>query len=128
MKLTEAKLKSLINEMLNENNRRAKLVFDMIVNSFGKYGFEVENQDEFDQAVSLAIGANLVNEVLALIDEELAKYPGWEYYGDMSDQGYAAVYGMGMLYTSIRKAFLDRVKTDVGSMMRKSYASSQKNK
>ena len=99
----------------------------MIVSSFGKYGAKVKNQDEFDQAVSLAIGANLVNEVLALIDKELQKYEGWEYYGDMSDQG-SAVYGMGLLYTTIRETFLDRVKTDVGSMMRKSYASSQKNK
>jgi len=128
MKLTESKLKSLINEMLNENKRHAKLIFDMLVNSFGSYGFEVENQDEFDQAVSLAIGANLVNEVLALIDKELSVYPEWEHYRGINDQGYGAVYGMGMLYTSIREAFLDRVKTDVGSMMRKSYASRQKNK
>lgn len=128
MKLTEAKLKNLINEMLNENKRHAKLIFDMLVNSFGRYGAKVENQDEFDQAVSLAIGANLVNEVLALIDNELEKYEGWEYYGDIPDQGWGMYYGMGRLYTTIRETFLDRVKTDVGSMMRKSYASSQKNK
>jgi hypothetical protein len=114
MKLTESKLKNLINEVLNENKQHAKKIFDLLSSAYDGYG-ERENDEFFNQAVSLAIATKLVNDVLALINEKLNQFPGWEYYRDY-DQGYSAVYRSGLKFSKMKKDFMDQVAKDVGSM------------
>jgi len=116
MKLTESKLKNLINEVLNENKQHAKKIFDLLSSAYDGYADERTNDEFFNQAVSLAIATKLVNDVLALINKELDRYPGWEYYENAYDQGYSAAYRWGLKFSKMKKDFMDQVAKDVGSM------------
>lgn len=64
MKLTEAKLKKLILEMLDEKRQTAEKIFSLIEQSMHS-----DDQSHYEQAVTLAVGAKVVNEVLEVYDE-----------------------------------------------------------
>ena len=125
MKLTESKLKNLINEVLSENKQHAKKIFDLLSSSYTGYAAERENDESFNQAVSLAIATNLVNEVLALINEKLSKNEGWEHYENYYDQGWSAFYREGLKLTKMKKDFMEQVAADMGSTAMQSYRSRQ---
>lgn len=127
MKLTENKLKRLINEVLNENMGNAKKIYDMLRDSYGSTrNFDVQNEGDFNQAVALAIGANLVNEVLSIINEELEKVHWWE-YDDYTSLGgdYGDTYFEGRTLTEMKKKFIEQVAADMGSTAMQSYRSRQ---
>ena len=68
MKLTESKLKKLILEMMNDKRHMAEKIFYLIEKSMGN-----DDQSFYNQAVTLAAGANLINEVLEIYDEYIRK-------------------------------------------------------
>lgn len=133
MKLTESKLKRLINEVLNENRGNAEKIFSMLQDSMGgEYGLHGQkDESQFNQAVSLAIGANLVNDVLSIINEKLS-HPSLEYWQYDWNQGTGPGSGPGMVYSQgnalveMKKKFMEQVVADMGSTAMQSYKSQQK--
>lgn len=133
MKLTESKLKRLINEVLNENRGNAEKIFSMLQDSMGgEYGLHGQkDESQFNQAVSLAIGANLVNDVLSIINEKLS-HPDLEYWqydwvpGNDLSSGPGMAYSIGNALVEMKKKFMEQVVADMGSTAMQSYKSQQK--
>lgn len=79
MKLTESKLKQLILETINENQKHVDKIFRML-----EQAWYTGDEAMYNQAVSLTVGANLVNEVLERVDR--AMYAR-EFYGGPTGGG-----------------------------------------
>lgn len=79
MKLTESKLKQLILETINENQNHVEKIFKMLDRAWWEH-----DEAMYNQAVSLTVGANLVNEVLERVDRAMYQF---EFYGGPNGGG-----------------------------------------
>ena len=68
MKLTESKLKKLILDMMDEKRKMAEKIFSLIEQSMHS-----DDKSHYNQAVTLAAGASLINEVLEIYDEYIKR-------------------------------------------------------
>lgn len=111
MKLTETKLKKLILEMMNEKKQMAEKIFYLIEKSMGN-----DDQSFYNQAVSLTVGAELVNEVLELYDDYIKRemMQPEKYLGP---GGYGPTDVMGDVYKSLQQSrdqFYQDVSKEIG--------------
>ena len=111
MKLTETKLKKLILEMMDEKRQMAEKIFYLIEQSMYS-----DDQSYYNQAVSLTVGAELVNEVLELYDDYINKemMQPEKYLGP---GGYGPTDVMGDVYKSLQRArdqFYQDVSKEIG--------------
>ena len=111
MKLTESKLKKLIIEMMDEKRQMAEKIFSLIEQSMN-----TDDQSAYNQAVSLTVGAELVNEVLELYDDYISKemMQPEKYLGP---GGYGPTDVMGDVYKSLKRArdqFYQDVSKEIG--------------
>ena len=97
MKLTESKLKKLILEMMEEKRQMAEKIFSLI-----KQSMYSDDKSHYNQAVTLAVGANLVNEVLELYDEYISmEMSSPEKY--LGPSGYGPTDVMGEVYKELKQ-------------------------
>jgi len=98
MKLTEAKLKKLILEMMDEKRKKAENIFSLI-----EHFLHTNDKSQYNQAVSLAVGAQVVNEVLDVFDEYIQKemMQPEKYLGP---SGYGSANIMGDVYKSLQQS------------------------
>ena len=127
MKLTEAKLKNLILEVLNENRSNAEKIFKMIRPQYGE-----ATEEQYNQAVMLTAFSNTLNDVISLWDDHLEwlMQQGAEHYCS-SPGGYYAGY-KECIDNVIREAesekqkFINDVAKEISSKTFSDYRSAKK--
>ena len=84
--------------MMDEKRQKAEKIFYLIEKSIGN-----DDRSSYNQAVTLAAGANLVNEVLELYDEYIQKemMQPEKYLGP---SGYGSTNIMGDVYKSLQQS------------------------